>query len=172
MTIIARSNCSGRIDSNAGTEMADSNSIPDNIHLEIPSRLELLALLDCVALSLCERMKFDADTTSQVTMAVIEAGTNAIQHGHRRDPSKTVDVRFELHPDRLQVEVTDTGPGFDIGAINGDATSPEHLMDARGRGIYIMRACMDEVDFEFSGRGTMCRLVKARPATATPPPEL
>ena len=43
----------------------------------------------------------------------------------------------------------DRGPGFDLEAVNGDVTSPEHLLDARGRGIFIMRACMDTVEFEF-----------------------
>jgi serine/threonine-protein kinase RsbW len=100
-------------------------------------------------------------------MSVIEAGTNAIQHGHHRDATIPVDVDFRLFPDRLEVEVRDTGPGFDLSALNGDATSPEHLLDPRGRGIYIMRACMDEVDFDFSN-GTTCRLVKRRPPA---PPE-
>ncbi len=44
-------------------------------------------------------------------------------------------------------------------------TSPEHLFDQRGRGIFIMRACMDRVIFDFSDGGTTVRLVKrARPA--------
>jgi hypothetical protein len=25
--------------------------------------------------------------------------------------------------------------GFELGAVNGDVTSPEHIFDARGRGI-------------------------------------
>jgi serine/threonine-protein kinase RsbW len=92
----------------------------------MPSRLDLLGVLDHVAQSLCERLEFDSDTSSQVTMSVIEAGTNAIQHGHRRDPSKVVDATFELFADRLEITVRDSGPGFDLGAIGGDVTSPEH----------------------------------------------
>ena len=44
-----------------------------------------------------------------------------------------------------------------------DVTVPEHLFDARGRGIFIMRACCDSVDFEFAPGGTVCHLVKLRP---------
>ena len=47
--------------------------------------------------------------------------------------------------------------------MSGDVTAPEHLLDSRGRGIFIMRACMDTVDFRFDGSGTTCRLVKRRP---------
>jgi len=139
---------------------------PEIIAIRIPSRLELLSVLDRVAESVCQRMSFDDDTTAQISMSVIEAGTNAIQHGHKRDASKAVDVEFRLLPDQLEVVVSDQGAGFDVGAVNGDVTSPEHLFDARGRGIFIMRSCMDQVDFSFSGHGTQVRLVKKRPTQA------
>jgi serine/threonine-protein kinase RsbW len=139
------------------------SAAPDVITVRIPSRLELLALLDGVTSSVCERMHLDVDTASLVSMSVIEAGTNAIQHGHKRDASRVVDVDYQLFSDRLEVLVHDTGTGFDPNAVNGDATSPEHLFDARGRGIFIMRSCMDSVDFEFSDSGTVCHLVKRLP---------
>jgi serine/threonine-protein kinase RsbW len=139
---------------------------PETIRISLPSRLELLAVLDRFAAMMCERMEFDEDASAQVTMSVIEAGTNAIQHGHQRDASKSFDVVFELWPDRLEVAVHDQGKGFDLALVGDDITSPEHLFEPRGRGIYIMRACMDSVDFEFAAGGTTCRLVKRRPAVS------
>jgi serine/threonine-protein kinase RsbW len=144
--------------------MPDDATTPDVIRLRIPSRLELLSLLDRVSTLLCERAGFGEDACTQVTLSVIEAGTNAIQHGSGRDPAKPVDVAFTVHPDRLEVSVHDQGRGFDLEAVNGDITSPERLLDARGRGIFIMRACMDSVDFVFDASGTTCRLVKSRPS--------
>ena len=135
----------------------------ETISVRIPSRLELLGLLDRVADTLCERLDFDEDARSQITMSVIEAGTNAIQHGHHRNASLPVDIDFNVLPDSLEIVVHDSGKGFDIKSINGDMTSPEHLLDPRGRGIYIMRSCMDQVEFDFSDDGTTCRLVKKRP---------
>ncbi len=148
--------------------MTDPMPSPEVISLRIPSRLELLSVLDKVTQIVCERMSLDDTTCSQVTMSVIEAGTNAIQHGHKRDASKLVDVAFEVFPDRVEIIVTDHGKGFDPSAVNGDVTSPEHLLDARGRGLFIMRACMDEVDFSFSPEGTVCHLVKHRPPAHEP----
>jgi serine/threonine-protein kinase RsbW len=136
---------------------------PDVISVRMPSRLELLNVLDHVAQSVCQRMEFDEATMSQVTMSVIEAGTNAIQHGHGRDASKPVDAQFCVYSDRLEIAVHDVGRGFDVGSMGGDVTTPEHLFDLRGRGIFIMRACMDSVDFDFGPEGTTCRLVKRRP---------
>lgn len=139
----------------------------ETIQLRLPSRLELLAVLDRVALTICERMEFDEDTSSQVSMSVIEAGTNAVQHGNGRDPSKSFDVKFDLRPDRLDVFVYDSGPGFDLDSVSPDVTSPEHLFDMRGRGIFIMRSCMDDVQFQFGPAGTVCHLVKHRPAATS-----
>ena len=146
--------------------MPNRTTSPEIISIRIPSRLELLALLDRIAQTVCERAALDEDTCSQVTMSVIEAGTNAIQHGHNRDAAKPVDATFALYPDRIEINVHDQGPGFDLASINGDVTSAAHLLDARGRGIYIMRACMDTVDFEFTATGTVCHLVKRRPVPA------
>lgn len=137
--------------------------IPEIVSLTLPSRLELLAILDRVAQTVCERMDFDEDTGSQVSMSVIEAGTNAVQHGHDRDPSKSFHVQFHMFPDRLEVVVTDEGKGFDLTALVPDVTTPDHLFDMRGRGIFIMRSCMDGVDYKFEDGHTVCHLVKNRP---------
>lgn len=146
--------------------MADLKASPETITLRLPSRLELLGLLDRVTQTLCERMDFDEDTSSQVSMSVIEAGTNAVQHGHKRDASKFFDITFELWPDRIEITVSDSGPGFDLEKVAHDVTTPDHLLDMRGRGIFIMRSCMDEVDFRFGEHGTLCHLVKYRPSAA------
>lgn len=136
---------------------------PDVITLTLPSRLELLSVLDRMTAAIAERLEFDEDATSQLSMSVIEAGTNAVQHGHRRDASKLFQVRFFLYEDRVEIHVTDEGPGFDLGRVTPDITTPDHLLDMRGRGIFIMRSCCDSVEFDFSPTGTVCRLVKARP---------
>jgi len=71
--------------------MSNSAIAPEVISLRIPSRLELLGVLDCVAIQICERMKFDAEAAAQISMSVIEAGTtrfstatNAMRHDSRR----------------------------------------------------------------------------------------
>ena len=66
-----------------------------------------------------------------------------------------VDVKFLLHSDRIEIEVRDSGPGFDLESVQGDITSPEHIFDLRGRGIFIMRSFMDEVRFSRLAAGGM-----------------
>ena len=140
-----------------------SEPMPQVITVRMPSRLDMLGELDHVGQAVCDRLAFDEETATQVSMSLIEAGTNAIQHGHRRDASLPVDTTFTLFDDRLEIAVHDNGTGFDLEKVNGDITTPEHMLDLRGRGIYIMRECMDSVRFEFSANGTSCLLVKRRP---------
>jgi serine/threonine-protein kinase RsbW len=136
----------------------------ETIQLTIPSRLELLPIVDQLTAGIAERMEFDDESRMQISISVMEAGTNAIQHGNRIDPAKSVEMRFTLKPDRLEVSVTDKGPGFDVSRVLTDITTPEHLLDLRGRGIYMMRTCMDQVDFRFGPEGTTVLLVKQRRA--------
>jgi len=144
---------------------------PDTVHVSLSSRLNLLGVLESTARVLCERLEFGADACDQVILAVVEAGTNAIMHGHRRDPGKTVEVVFETWPDRLEVTVHDGGAGFDPGAVDGDITAEDRFLAQKGRGIFIMRTCMDVVDFRFDSSGTVCHLVKRRagPAAGSEP---
>ena len=133
----------------------------EEIKLELPSRLELLSIIDKVVDGIADQMSFEDDDKDAIAISVIEAGTNAIQHGHAHDPSLRLDITFRLCRDSLEVLVYDNGRGFDL-ALLEDATAPENLLKARGRGIFIMRSMMDEVTFEFGEGGTMCRLVKNR----------
>lgn len=134
------------------------------IGLSIPSRMELLTVLDGLVTAIADQMNFDEASTIELATSVIEAGTNAIQHGHRHDRSRMVDFRFFLGEEALEIWVTDQGPGFDVDSVlRSDPTRPEDLLKSRGRGIFIMRAMMDVVEFEvLPGRGTVVHLVKAR----------
>jgi len=134
------------------------------IGLSIPSRMELLTVLDGLVTAIAAHMDFGEEATIELATSIIEAGTNAIQHGHDHDQSKMVSFRFFIGERALEVWVTDQGQGFDVASVlSADPTRPEDLLKSRGRGIFIMRAMMDSVEFEVvPGRGTVVHLVKTR----------
>ena len=87
----------------------------------------------------------------EIEVALREALLNAIIHGNREDPSKYVYLTILCGADgEVSIVIRDEGAGFDLGAVP-DPTSPEHRMSTHGRGIYLMRALMDEVSFEEGG---------------------
>jgi serine/threonine-protein kinase RsbW len=87
---------------------------------------------------------------SDVEIALREALANAIIHGNHQDPRKHVYVRCRCKPDEVSIAVKDEGQGFDINTIT-DPTGPENIGSVHGRGIYLMKAVMDEVRFEEGG---------------------
>jgi serine/threonine-protein kinase RsbW len=125
----------------------------------LPSRLELLGVVDKIADGITEYLGFEDVDRDAVAISVIEACTNAIQHGHQASNVMTVNVTFTIEKDSLTIEIEDTGEGFRPAA--DDEMTPPDLLATRGRGIFIMRSMMDEVDFDFS-KGTKVSMVKRR----------
>jgi serine/threonine-protein kinase RsbW len=81
-----------------------------------------------------------------VKLALEEALVNAIKHGNQMDRSKTVRIHYRFHGDRLEVSITDQGPGFDPNDIP-DPTEDENLERPCGRGLMLMRHYMNEVAY-------------------------
>ena len=140
------------------------NPQTDEVRLEFPSRFEFLAVLNSVAEEMAQQMGFDEEALNAITISVVEAGTNAIQRGNAGDSSKTTEVLFRKETDRLVVVVRDEGGGFDPEKL-ADPVAKENLFADSGRGVYILRSFMDEVDFRFpeGSTGTECQLVKYLP---------
>ena len=87
---------------------------------------------------------------SDVEIALREALANAIIHGNHENPRKHVYVCCRCQPDEVSIAVKDEGRGFDINKM-ADPTAPENTGFVHGRGIYLMKALMDEVRFEEGG---------------------
>jgi serine/threonine-protein kinase RsbW len=86
-----------------------------------------------------------------VHLAMEEALVNAIRHGNRSDPRKRVHIVCELFGDRVRIEVSDEGEGFDPRAVP-DPTDPARLQIPSGRGLTLIRSFMSKVEFRDSGR--------------------
>ena len=130
------------------------------IRLDLPSSMHHVYLLDTIILEILKEMEFDEETSEQVTLAVIEAGTNAIKHGNKEDLNKSAHFEFIVQSDKLTVIVQDEGKGFRREEVP-DPLDPANLLKSSGRGIFLMESCMDSVTFEQSG--TIVTMVKHKP---------
>jgi serine/threonine-protein kinase RsbW len=80
-------------------------------------------------------------------------------HGNKEDPYKWVHITLRCSINgEVTIAIRDEGAGFDIGSVP-DPTTPEHLLSRHGRGIFLMRALMDEVSF--ASGGTVVHMRKA-----------
>ena len=85
-----------------------------------------------------------------VEIALREALNNAVVHGNHQDQRKWVRVTCRCESGQVAINVRDEGPGFDFNKLP-DPTTTEAIHSTHGRGIYLMRAFMDEVRFEEGG---------------------
>ncbi len=130
------------------------------ITLTIGSRLELLSFVHGLIEDLASQFELDEETAGALTIAVIEAGTNAIQHGNVFAAHKSVTFVFDVGQGEIDVRVDDHGDGFDPSRV-ANPTDPSNLLDPHGRGLYLMRQLMDEVSFETrEDHGTTVKLRK------------
>ena len=92
-----------------------------------------------------------------IGLAVREAIANAMVHGNHCDPEKAVCISVAVDEHcGLLVSVKDSGSGFDPDGLP-NPIALENLLAPHGRGIFIMRQLMDQVDFKFDD-GTEVRM--------------
>lgn len=103
---------------------------------------------------------WDSGSVFGVRLAFEEAIVNAIKHGNRHADDKDVHVVAKLYADRLRLQITDEGPGFDPTAVP-DCTDDERLEVPCGRGIMLMRSFMCHV--EYNDVGNRVVMEKRRP---------
>lgn len=129
--------------------------------LTLPSTLSTVDAVETKATEYAQKAGFDEDTASQISMVSREAAVNAVLHGNKKDPGKQVRATFDLTAEALTIKIADEGAGFDPTAVP-DPLSPEGLLKPSGRGIFLMRAIMDEVHFRELSPGAEITLVKHR----------
>jgi|SRR5215469_7383486 len=108
-----------------------------------------------------------AGNEGEIETALREALNNAVVHGNHEDPTKCVRVTCRCKFGEACMTVRDEGRGFDLNKIP-DPTAPGAIYSSRGRGIYLMKAFMDEVRFEEGGSLVHMRKLAFRPDPLMP----
>jgi serine/threonine-protein kinase RsbW len=86
-----------------------------------------------------------------VEIALREALANAVLHGNKQDAEKKVHISARVRPGKgFSIVIKDEGCGFEPTHVP-DPTTVENINSAKGRGIRLMNAFMDEVRFEHGG---------------------
>lgn len=129
--------------------------------LTIPSDLRLLALARAFVQAVCQVAGFDDRATHAIVMATDEATNNVIRHAHSGHPEAPLQIQCLFVKDGIEVRLIDEGAPFDLNAV-------PHLDPAElrvgGRGVFLMRALMDELSCQPRGdRGNTLRMIKRCP---------
>jgi anti-sigma regulatory factor (Ser/Thr protein kinase) len=166
----------------------ESRIVNQSFTLEIPSEFEWInRTVSYLEQHTVEMPWGDAINGNRVTLPLHEALTNAIVHGNlevssdlkeseeaqrfaealalrssqNEYSSRRVQIVVEYNEHRVAWTITDEGKGFDIAKVLKHAESEEPSMLASGRGVMMMKAFMDDVQYELGGR--QCRMVLRNP---------
>lgn len=139
------------------------------VELEIPARPDFLSLARLVITGAANiEPSFSDDRIEDLRIAVSEACTNAIEAHASSGADDRIVLRCDLAEDRIEVQVTDRGSGFDPDSAPSapPPEDPDRLLHESGLGIPLMRVLVDETEFRASPSGTVVRLVVSRPGRA------
>lgn len=138
---------------------ATTNGGPPTVRLTIPAKAEYVTLVRLALSGLSQSRELSDETLNDLKLAVTEACSNSVRHAYADGREGSVEVVYELHPDRVVVEVCDDGAGF---SVPEPVLGAEHALNEGGLGIAIIRELADELELgpRDGGQGSRLRLVK------------
>ena len=106
-----------------------------------------------------ERLNFPTKDVFGVRLALEEALVNAIKHGNRMDAAKSVRIACQVSNEKVRIEIEDEGAGFDWNHLP-DPTDLENLEKPCGRGVMLMRAFLNVVEYNERGNKVILEKLK------------
>src|SRR2546428_9872688 len=129
------------------------------VRLTIPARPEYITLCRLALTGIGRLRALSDELVADLKLALTEAASNSVRHAYGDEDVGVVEISYELLPDRLVIEVTDEGEGFDL----ADSRDGPPELSEGGLGIAIIRAIADQVEIGIQpgGRGSRLRFEKA-----------
>jgi serine/threonine-protein kinase RsbW len=139
------------------TSSANGDAV--TVRLTIPARAEYITLCRLALTGIARLRELSDELLADLKLALTEAASNSVRHAYGEKDAGVVDISYQLFADRLVIEVTDEGEGFDPEEAEGNAAE----LSEGGLGIAIIRAIADDVEFgaQPGGKGSRLRFEKA-----------
>lgn len=122
------------------------------IEITLDSVLQSVELAEELVLRVAGAAGFDEENCHRIGMSVREGVINAVNYGNRQRPDKKVRMTVALLEDKMEIHVSDEGAGFRLEDVP-DPLAEENLLKSSGRGLFLIRAFMDEFDVRRSRQG-------------------
>jgi serine/threonine-protein kinase RsbW len=129
--------------------MADKTQ---RIEVTLETVLDSVDLAESIVMRIAEAAGFSEEEIHKIGMAVREGVINAYNYGNQQDRGKKILLTVELEPHRMVVRVLDEGKGFELHEVP-DPLAEENLLRTSGRGLFLMRAFMDDFQVQRGPRG-------------------
>ena len=130
----------------ASVSMERGGSLPGErdgiVALTVPARAEFIALGRLALTGLARTRVHSAEIVADLKLALTEACSNSVRHAYDEGREGVVEILYELSEDRIAIQVTDDGSGFDPKILK----RAQEELDEGGLGIAIIRALTDELE--------------------------
>ncbi len=123
---------------------------PANHSITVESKPSALDGLCKRILGKLKECQYSDDDLFAVHLAFEEAFLNAVKHGNKMDPTKTVKVEYSIDQNKIEIAITDEGTGFDPSRIP-DPRVGDNLYRPDGRGLLLIGAYMDVMEYNETG---------------------
>lgn len=120
-------------------------------HFVIPSDYMRMREVQHALLDDIKVRQYDPEAIFAIQLALEEGLSNAIKHGNKLDPNKTVTVDSQISDTLFEISIQDQGNGF-VRKDVPDPTADENLERASGRGVMLIEAYMTSVKYSDGGR--------------------
>jgi len=120
--------------------------------IRFTSKRENIHLVERFTEDICDAYNINNTYFGNIMLSLTEAVENAIIHGNKLNPQKTVTLAFHSKPKSLVFEVTDQGEGFDFLHLSDPTDINIPFNDNTGTGVFLMKALADKVVFLENGR--------------------
>ena len=117
----------------------------------IPSMLAATRDVHKQIMNEVERRHYDDKSLFAIRLALEEGLMNAVKHGNKLDAGKTVQVEAKVGAKSTQITIEDQGTGFERCDVPNPCVK-ENLLKPSGRGIMLMEAYMDKIEYSRGGR--------------------
>jgi serine/threonine-protein kinase RsbW len=135
--------------------------------MSIPSDFKYLGAVDAAIQDVAREFAFSENSINDMSTALIEACSNAIEHGNKFSKNKRVKICLGFNGSSVTARVFDEGPGFDYDEALGKTEHPDPMSE-RGRGLIIMQAFTDGLNFTYIEKEGLCvELVKSNAGPET-----
>lgn len=131
--------------------------MPDEVEITIASHPRWLRLIRQVVEEFAREAGFDPQDSHAITLAVGEAAGNVMKHSYQGRTDRTFSVACNLEPDGVEVTIRDTGEPFDPSCK--PVLAPDEIRPG-GRGLFLMRAIMDEIEYQRENGSNWVRMKK------------
>ena len=129
----------------------NSDALDVRLNLRFPADVNRVSQMVFAIMQVIGSMECAHGHEDDIDLSLTEALTNAIRHGAKGDPTKTVDVKVACDAAQgMLIVVSDPGDGFDPCCVP-DPLMAENLYSNHGRGIFLMNRLMDAVEFHRGG---------------------